>query len=43
MLSGVDLTAYGADLPGAPMLGALAAQILKHVPELKRLLGVELG
>ena len=37
VLSGVDLTAYGADLPGRPTLGALAAQILKHVPELKRL------
>jgi threonylcarbamoyladenosine tRNA methylthiotransferase MtaB len=37
VLSGVDLTAYGADLPGKPTLGALAAQILKHVPELKRL------
>jgi len=37
VLSGVDLTAYGADLPGTPTLGTLAAQILKHVPELKRL------
>ena len=37
VLSGVDLTAYGADLPGAPTLGMLAARILKHVPELKRL------
>ncbi len=37
VLSGVDLTAYGADLPGKPTLGTLAAQILKHVPELKRL------
>jgi len=37
VLSGVDLTAYGADLPGKPSLGTLAAQILKHVPELKRL------
>ena len=37
VLSGVDLTAYGADLPGRPTLGALAAQILKHVPELQRL------
>ena len=37
VLSGVDLTAYGADLPGRPTLGALAAQILKHIPELKRL------
>jgi len=37
VLSGVDLTAYGADLPGTPNLGVLAARILKHVPELKRL------
>jgi threonylcarbamoyladenosine tRNA methylthiotransferase MtaB len=37
VLSGVDLTAYGVDLPGKPTLGTLAAQILKHVPELKRL------
>jgi threonylcarbamoyladenosine tRNA methylthiotransferase MtaB len=37
VLSGVDLTAYGADLPGRPSLGHLAATILKHVPELKRL------
>ena len=37
VLSGVDLTAYGADLPGQPTLGVLAARILKHVPELKRL------
>jgi threonylcarbamoyladenosine tRNA methylthiotransferase MtaB len=37
VLSGVDLTAYGADLPGKPSLGTLAAQVLRHVPELKRL------
>jgi threonylcarbamoyladenosine tRNA methylthiotransferase MtaB len=37
VLTGVDLTSYGADLPGAPRLGALTRQILKHVPELKRL------
>jgi len=37
VLSGVDLTAYGGDLPGKPTLGQLAAQIFKHVPELKRL------
>jgi threonylcarbamoyladenosine tRNA methylthiotransferase MtaB len=37
VLSGVDLTAYGADLPGKPTLGALVARILKHVPELARL------
>src|SRR3954447_23987734 len=37
VLTGVDLTSYGADLPGAPRLGQLAKQILRHVPELKRL------
>nr|TFG52768.1 MAG: tRNA (N(6)-L-threonylcarbamoyladenosine(37)-C(2))-methylthiotransferase MtaB [Hyphomicrobiales bacterium] len=37
VLSGVDLTSYGADLPGNPTLGVLVARILKHVPELKRL------
>jgi threonylcarbamoyladenosine tRNA methylthiotransferase MtaB len=37
VLTGVDITSYGADLPGAPKLGALIKQILKHVPELKRL------
>jgi threonylcarbamoyladenosine tRNA methylthiotransferase MtaB len=37
VLTGVDLTSYGADLPGTPRLGALTKQILRHVPELKRL------
>src|SRR5262249_58397712 len=37
VLTGVDLTSYGADLPGAPKLGALVKQILKHAPELARL------
>jgi len=37
VLTGVDLTSYGADLPGAPRLGLLTKQILRHVPELKRL------
>jgi threonylcarbamoyladenosine tRNA methylthiotransferase MtaB len=37
VLTGVDLTGYGADLPGAPKLGQLVKQILRHVPELKRL------
>src|SRR3954465_14701484 len=37
VLTGVDLTSYGADLPGAPKLGQLVKQILRHVPELKRL------
>jgi threonylcarbamoyladenosine tRNA methylthiotransferase MtaB len=37
VLTGVDLTSYGADLPGTLRLGALTKQILRHVPELKRL------
>jgi threonylcarbamoyladenosine tRNA methylthiotransferase MtaB len=37
VLTGVDITSYGADLPGAPRLGTLVKQILKHVPELPRL------
>jgi len=37
VLTGVDLTSYGADLPGTPKLGQLVKQILRHVPELKRL------
>jgi threonylcarbamoyladenosine tRNA methylthiotransferase MtaB len=37
VLTGVDLTSYGADLPGAPRLGTLVAQILKHVRNLERL------
>lgn len=37
VLTGVDLTAWGADLPGKPRLGALVRTILKHVPELPRL------
>ena len=37
VLTGVDLTSYGADLPGAPALGTLVLVILKQVPELKRL------
>jgi threonylcarbamoyladenosine tRNA methylthiotransferase MtaB len=37
VLTGVDLTSYGAGLPGAPRLGTLVRQILKHVPELPRL------
>src|SRR5258705_2209778 len=35
--AGGDLTSYGADLPGMPKLGVLTKQILRHVPELKRL------
>jgi threonylcarbamoyladenosine tRNA methylthiotransferase MtaB len=37
VLTGVDITSYGADLPGAPKLGTLVKRILKDVPELKRL------
>ena len=37
VLTGVDITSYGFDLPGAPKLGRLVKQILKHVPELERL------
>jgi threonylcarbamoyladenosine tRNA methylthiotransferase MtaB len=37
ILTGVDLTSYGPDLPGSPTLGLLVERILKHVPTLKRL------
>jgi threonylcarbamoyladenosine tRNA methylthiotransferase MtaB len=37
VLTGVDITAYGADLPGAPTLGSLVEKILTLVPELPRL------
>lgn len=37
VLTGVDITSWGQDLPGAPPLGRLCRQILAHVPELKRL------
>lgn len=37
VLSGVDLTSWGADLDGAPKLGSLLARILNSVPDLKRL------
>jgi threonylcarbamoyladenosine tRNA methylthiotransferase MtaB len=37
VLTGVDLTAWGQDLPGQPRLGALVRAILRHVPELPRL------
>src|SRR6267378_1197137 len=37
VLTGVDITSYGSNLPGAPRLGALVKSILKHVPELPRL------
>ena len=37
VLSGVDLTSWGADLDGSPKLGSLLARILNSVPDLKRL------
>jgi threonylcarbamoyladenosine tRNA methylthiotransferase MtaB len=37
VLTGVDLTSYGADLPGTPSLGTLVARLLKLVPQIKRL------
>jgi threonylcarbamoyladenosine tRNA methylthiotransferase MtaB len=37
VLTGVDITAYGADLPGTMSLGRLVRQILRRVPELERL------
>jgi len=37
VLTGVDLTSYGSDLPDAPTFGALVKHVLQSVPELKRL------
>ncbi|WP_419908130.1 tRNA (N(6)-L-threonylcarbamoyladenosine(37)-C(2))-methylthiotransferase MtaB [Hoeflea sp.] len=37
VITGVDATSYGSDLPGAPTLGRLAGAILKQVPDLERL------
>jgi threonylcarbamoyladenosine tRNA methylthiotransferase MtaB len=37
VLTGVDLTSWGGDLPGTPQLGALVARILKHAPDLPML------
>jgi threonylcarbamoyladenosine tRNA methylthiotransferase MtaB len=37
VLTGVDITSYGADLPGEMTLGRLAAKILRLAPELSRL------
>jgi threonylcarbamoyladenosine tRNA methylthiotransferase MtaB len=37
VLTGVDLTSYGPDLPGAPRLGTLVKAILRDVPGLRRL------
>jgi threonylcarbamoyladenosine tRNA methylthiotransferase MtaB len=37
VLSGVDMTSFGADLPGSPKLGKLVKTILRQVPDVKRL------
>ncbi|MEH6791288.1 tRNA (N(6)-L-threonylcarbamoyladenosine(37)-C(2))-methylthiotransferase MtaB [Parasphingorhabdus sp.] len=37
VLTGVDVTSYGPDLPGEPTLGLLIERILHHVPGLRRL------
>jgi len=37
VLTGVDLTDYGRDLPGRPSLGSLTRRLLVHVPDLPRL------
>ena len=37
VLTGVDMTAYGTDLPGRPTLGQMVRRLLAAVPELQRL------
>lgn len=37
VLTGVDLTSYGNDLPGTPTLGQMVRRVLANVPELRRL------
>jgi threonylcarbamoyladenosine tRNA methylthiotransferase MtaB len=37
VLTGVDITAYGADLPGHPSLGQMVRRLLAQLPELPRL------
>ena len=37
VLTGVDITAYGIDLPGRPRLGTLCANLLRALPALRRL------
>ena len=37
VLTGVDISSYGADLPGAASLGAMARRLLALVPDLSRL------
>ncbi|MEL0018280.1 MAG: tRNA (N(6)-L-threonylcarbamoyladenosine(37)-C(2))-methylthiotransferase MtaB [Rickettsiales bacterium] len=37
VLSGVDISSYGGDLPGQPSLGQMVRRLLAQVPELRRL------
>ncbi|AGS23758.1 tRNA (N(6)-L-threonylcarbamoyladenosine(37)-C(2))-methylthiotransferase MtaB [Rhizobium etli] len=37
VLTGVDATSYGSDLPGTPTLGLLAKTLLKQIPDIRRL------
>ncbi len=37
VLTGIDITSYGHDLPGTPSLGGLVRDILDRIPELRRL------
>tara|TARA_B000000565_G_scaffold243814_1_gene210350 strand:+ start:8698 stop:9963 length:1266 start_codon:yes stop_codon:yes gene_type:complete len=37
VLTGVDITSYGHDLPGKPTLGQMMRRLLAHIPELPRL------
>ncbi len=37
VLTGVDVTSWGADMPGAPTFGQLVARVLRLTPELRRL------
>ncbi len=37
VFTGVDMTAYGEDLPGKPTLGQMVKRLLAHIPELPRL------
>ncbi|MFP6744138.1 MAG: tRNA (N(6)-L-threonylcarbamoyladenosine(37)-C(2))-methylthiotransferase MtaB, partial [Alphaproteobacteria bacterium] len=37
VLTGVDLTSYGGDLPGRPSLGQMTRRLLAQVPDLQRL------
>ncbi|MFH7376196.1 hypothetical protein RA263_29570, partial [Pseudomonas syringae pv. tagetis] len=37
VLTGVDATSYGGDLPSTPTLGLLAKTLLKQIPDIRRL------